>query len=42
MGEISIGVNPGALKLRGNGRSSGQSPEQPGVLLQVPRFGRGC
>lgn len=29
MGEISIGVNPGALKLWGNGRSSVQSPEQP-------------
>lgn len=29
MGEISIGVNPAALKLWSNGRSSAQSPEQP-------------
>lgn len=42
MGEISIGVSPGALKLWGNGRSSDQSPEQPPVLSQVPPFGKGC
>lgn len=34
MGEISIGVNPGALKLWGNERSIDQSPEQPqGVII---------
>lgn len=28
-GEISIGVNPGSLKLWGKGRSTDQSPEKP-------------
>ena len=34
MGEISVEVNPGALKLWGNGRRIDWSPEQPqGVIV---------
>ena len=42
MGEISIGVNPKALKLWGNSSSCGQRPEYPRVLLLSPSFSWAC
>eukprot|EP00069_Balaena_mysticetus_P019633 bmy_12318T0 len=38
MGEISVGVNPGALKLWGNGRRIDRSPEQPQGVIYLEKY----
>lgn len=36
MGEFSVGVDPRALKLWGDGRSIAQSPVQPQCVIAIP------